>query len=541
MAGDLTFVDADDVGHDEVGYESEYSGISMDGEEDEDYTPHDDANDDDFSIQGYEDYRVATPEHDEEDGNNEGRTTKRSRPAFHQRSMRHAERAGRRVRFTHDENSILLLGDAGDEEAKPRGPTSRVPGTFGRRNREKGSTLPAYHKKVTADLDSDDELMMDMRDKGYSDRQIADRLSRDGRVRFDMKSIATRVYRIRTAQAEHVDYLLKEGYVEWKAEDDQLLMRAYDLADIEIRYEMERLRAWRFRKVSEYMRRLNKSTVFSAEACADRYIKLVDGTAVIPSEIDDDPEARKRAQLEFVSKREAEREVEIRAKEKAEDEARRIKDEARSRQAKKAAEVAAKREQKETEKTNRAILRATKAQVRQQRASENTRRKQERKAQLAAAKRRRERDARTREHMKSIYGNDVIKAIGSSAPDPRQTLTTAELRVLCTQRGLESEGTKARLLQRIQEQDKRYDALELKERCQERKIPFGNNKSVMKYQLALFESRSFAYNDLGSDDDEDGEAGHHAPDLNAKPDSSAILDFGGEEDSEVSNELSDIE
>lgn len=44
--------------------------------------------------------------------------------------------------------------------------SSRVPGSFGRVNRDKGSTLPAYHKKVSHELDSDDELIMAMREKG---------------------------------------------------------------------------------------------------------------------------------------------------------------------------------------------------------------------------------------------------------------------------------------------------------------------------------------------------------------------------------------
>lgn len=98
-------------------------------------------------------------------------------------------------------------------------PTSRVPGTFGRRGHRKGDTLPAYHKRVSHELDSDDELMMEMREKGYSDRQIADKLAKEGRVRYDQKSISTRIMRIRLAQAGNVDFLLKEGYKEWEFED----------------------------------------------------------------------------------------------------------------------------------------------------------------------------------------------------------------------------------------------------------------------------------------------------------------------------------
>jgi hypothetical protein len=118
------------------------------------------------------------------------------------------------MQFESAEASIL-----DEDNAVLNKPSSRVPGTFGRRNRQKGDTLPAYHKRVTHELDSDDELMMEMRDKGYSDRQIADRLAKDGRIRYDQKSISTRIMRIRLAQAENVDFLLKEGYKEWELRD----------------------------------------------------------------------------------------------------------------------------------------------------------------------------------------------------------------------------------------------------------------------------------------------------------------------------------
>ncbi len=60
---------------------------------------------------------------------------------------------------------------------------------------------------------------MQMREKGFSDRQIADKLAKDGRVRYDQKSISTRIMRIRLAQADNVDFLLREGYKEWEYAD----------------------------------------------------------------------------------------------------------------------------------------------------------------------------------------------------------------------------------------------------------------------------------------------------------------------------------
>lgn len=107
---------------------------------------------------------------------------------------------------------------------------SRIPGTFGRKDRKQGESLPAYHKRVSHELDSDDELMMSMREKGFSDRQIADKLDTDGRVSYDVKSISTRIMRIRLAQAANVDFLIKEGYKEWKFEDVSSPLKTLSLA-----------------------------------------------------------------------------------------------------------------------------------------------------------------------------------------------------------------------------------------------------------------------------------------------------------------------
>lgn len=116
---------------------------------------------------------------------------------------------------SHDGDALNL--ENGEELGSKR--SSRVPGTWGRAGRRKGETLPAYSKRVSHELDSDDELMMNMRDKGYSDKAIAEKLKADGRARYEAKSISTRVMRILEAQASNVDFLLKEGYKEWDFEE----------------------------------------------------------------------------------------------------------------------------------------------------------------------------------------------------------------------------------------------------------------------------------------------------------------------------------
>ena len=120
------------------------------------------------------------------------------------------------MRSQFNKENAFLLNDEDDIAARPVNKKSG----FRRRKRD-GSTdaNSPYHKKITKDLDSDDELMMTMREKGYTDQQIADRLTREGRVRYDRKSICTRIARVKQAQAAYVDKLLEEGYKEWEIED----------------------------------------------------------------------------------------------------------------------------------------------------------------------------------------------------------------------------------------------------------------------------------------------------------------------------------
>lgn len=148
-------------------------------------------------------------------------------------------------------------------------------------------------------------------------------------------------------------------------------MQAHALADIEINYEIERLRAWRFRKVSEYMSRLDKDALFSATACRERYSALMDGTARIPTEMDDDPESRRLEMEAYRKSREQARNKEKEEKDAKEALEQKNKYDARSRKAQKAEEKAKKYAAREIEKAKRAMDRATKAQQRVQQSLEN--------------------------------------------------------------------------------------------------------------------------------------------------------------------------
>ncbi|KNG49572.1 hypothetical protein DDE82_004139 [Stemphylium lycopersici] len=491
----------------------------------------DDPDDDDFRLGGYD--GLGIPEEEQGDIMDEyepeyddviaGQKRKRARLILDSKKNPSSTRPG--IRFQPDDTAFILDEDNGFLNKR----TTRVPGTFGRRNRRKGESLPAHHKRVSHELDSDDELMMQMREKGFNDRQIAEKLAKDGRVRYDQKSISTRIMRIRLAQAENVEFLLREGYKEWKFEDDERLIRAYALADIEVNYEIERIRAWRFRKVSEYMRRLHKDALFSATACRERYNALVDGTARIPTELDDDPNTR-RAQLEaYRISREK-----IRNKEQAEKEAReaaeaKAKNEAKSRNAEKAEEIANKRAVRETEKAQRAMTRAAEAQVRAQRAQENQNAKAHRNAQLKRQKQAQEDKKRAAAAKKSRKKNTAAfaltsaKNVSQSTPDPRSYLSISDLRKMVQDRGLAlstfsatgsaaaataAKKNKEILVQALKDADDEFSQADLRKMCKSKGLYVAGTKLQMKYQLALQAAQactSFESGAAGADQ-EGGEA-----------------------------------
>ncbi|KAH4906921.1 hypothetical protein HBI80_077810 [Parastagonospora nodorum] len=443
----------------------------------------DDDDDDDGKGKGYD------PEYND---NVTGNKCKRVKFAFNAATTASVQRSAMRTQADNAEAFFLE-----EDDVLTTKPSSRVPGTFGRVNRKKGETLPAYHKRVSHELDSDDELMMEMREKGFSDRQISDKLAKDGRVRYDQKSISTRIMRIRLAQAGNVDTLLKDGMKEWEFDDDCLLMQAFALADIEVNYEVERIRAWRFRKVSEYMRRLNKEALFSANACRERYDAIVNGTAQIPTEMDDDPDTRRYELEKYRVAREEARMKEKNEKQAHEVKERMAKDKARILNAQKAEEVAHRRQQKESEKAERALKRATAAQVRLQRAGENAAAKTKRNAQIQKQKaaldktiskaKGRGKAASTTKQAPSL--NDTLtlttSKVTTDTPDPRSYLSVQDLSKMCADRGFVTKGKdKDEMLGELRDADEEWSLADLQKMCRTKGLNVGGSKFQLRYDLA---------------------------------------------------------
>lgn len=255
---------------------------------------------------------------------------------------------------------------------------------------------------------------------------------------------------------------------------------------------------------------MNKASVFSGRACHARYAALLDGTATIPCDIDDDPAARHVAMEAFRREKEAERDAERDAKEVAAAEQERIKLEAAARQAQINLEKATRQAKKKAADNARATQRATKKTLEARQADDHLRKK------TAAAKDKADRKAASEADTK-LRANFALKHfrhVTEDTPDPRRVLNVADLRKLCRARrindhvGRKQGDGKTVLIRRLREADENIRITQLREMVRERGIPAGGSKLQMVYQLALFAARacdSYAQDDEDDEDEDGGE------------------------------------
>ena len=78
---------------------------------------------------------------------------------------------------------------------------------------------PAIAKKVTAELDSDDELIVRMKNAKYLEADIAARLKDEGRINYHPKTIGTRWARIKRVLQRQQDQLLDNELTDWHEGD----------------------------------------------------------------------------------------------------------------------------------------------------------------------------------------------------------------------------------------------------------------------------------------------------------------------------------
>lgn len=85
----------------------------------------------------------------------------------------------------------------------------------------------AVTKRVTVQLDSDDEIIKDMKDQGYRDVDVQRRLVAEGRTKYAEKSITTRYNRISRALNEDETKTLDDELTDWHDGDVSHLNNPY--------------------------------------------------------------------------------------------------------------------------------------------------------------------------------------------------------------------------------------------------------------------------------------------------------------------------
>jgi hypothetical protein len=272
------------------------------------------------------------------------------------------------------------------------------------------------------------------------------------------------------------------------------------------------LRAWRFKKTAEWMRRMNKDFVFSGKACHARYASLLDGTATIPCDVDDNPAARHAEMEAFRRAKEAERDAARDAEEARSAEAERIKIEAAARQAQFNLERAEKRAAAKQAQGARATKRATKKTLEQRQAEDHVK-----KTKAVAAEKAAKRAATEVEiKFKQDFALKHFRHVTEATLDPRRVLDVRDLRILCRARNINDHVAKKEgaankvLLNRLREADEALNVPQLRDMVKAHGIPGGGNKVQMIYQLALFAARSCDSFMQGGEDEEEANGGDDA-------------------------------
>ena len=78
---------------------------------------------------------------------------------------------------------------------------------------------PAVAKKVTAEMDSDDELIFSMKNAKYLEKDIAKRLQDEGRTVYNPKTIGTRWARLKKVMQAKQDEALDADLTDWHEGD----------------------------------------------------------------------------------------------------------------------------------------------------------------------------------------------------------------------------------------------------------------------------------------------------------------------------------
>ncbi|KAF4552243.1 Hypothetical protein D9617_10g072240 [Elsinoe fawcettii] len=159
-------------------------------------------------------------------------------------------------------------------------------------NEERPSFDPSVApRRITVQLDPEDQLIWNLKAANYSDTIIANRLAESGFTKYKPPSIASRYRRIVQKLQEKTDELLEADLTDWHEGEDDILQQAYARAEARIEAEIQASRNNLFHYTSLGINNKIDTPRYSAQACKNRLESLKNGTARPPPELSDNPEA----------------------------------------------------------------------------------------------------------------------------------------------------------------------------------------------------------------------------------------------------------
>lgn len=96
--------------------------------------------------------------------------------------------------------------------------SSNIPGL-----RVKGGKAPGP-KPIRADYDTDDGRIVELKQMGHTDEQVAARLIKEGRVRYNARTITHRYMRLRKALVEKEGEMLNDELTDWHVGEVSLIV-----------------------------------------------------------------------------------------------------------------------------------------------------------------------------------------------------------------------------------------------------------------------------------------------------------------------------
>ncbi|KAK5117977.1 hypothetical protein LTR62_004021 [Meristemomyces frigidus] len=161
-----------------------------------------------------------------------------------------------------------------------------------KRNRVQGGKA-AVPKKIEADYDSDDGRIVELKQQGYSDEFVRQKLIQENRIRYNAKTVGSRWLRIRKALAVAEEDRLDDELSDWHIGEDDVLHES--VKAIEEKYEkaLQKLMENKWKDISQELTLRLEKKKFTGKACRERYEAIANGTALLALEIDPDQEGRR--------------------------------------------------------------------------------------------------------------------------------------------------------------------------------------------------------------------------------------------------------